>query len=669
MKVISQFFREGWERVPARERVFRFVSRPLQDLHELVDRPDDHLPPPSEVHLRGSAEESILAYPVLEGAWSAELVQALRVYVREEAAFASDVALGSSGDRSRLPVFRDAFARELDRCLDSCTYSSQGRALSAVFWLYLSHHTARELGQVPRMVLEWDRKLGRSHGDRIKYQVYSRLSALMGDGNLEVNRRIASQFGHRGGEFLSRIVLQMRENVLIFSEEYLDPDLLRLGSYLGGALGLDPGPFMDRLIRTRDFASGLAQKDGVVRQAIRAAYRDDADNLDIHRLFWDSRFAEIVFQHARYSPRRYLDSEGMKIYRELSSRLRFFELLHLLRRRIVKVRERSDGQLQAKIGGRYVLLSRDTSTLDYSKPGVMENLVYRHGLMYDIKEFTSTLEKLRRQGMQKEKTAIKHMFLFHELLYQIQMEQHLRLEKFLGDGAFYTGVSPQGLLRAAVEIQTLYADLRRRGFVFDQGIRLAVNYAYYNLLPIRGGSGSPGEYSLEFHGPGLVELNRLTTGKTQSEVREFKEHLITHGYDPGAVHKFFAPMERYPRSQGLGAGEFGAFLDRYGTLVNEGIVASRALVERLSEDMGRNPEIVEMEIRERAFVGYVEGGRFYGMREMGVAKLKGLDPQRLYEIESLEGSAVEGARAARAASLLEALDRAFRKNQAQERVG
>jgi len=658
VKTISQFFREDLERIPPLERALRFVDRPLQELHDLFHDPDDHIAVPVEVYRQGPSQESVPAYPILDGPWSVALVRAVRHYVREEAQAAVLAHRGEKADRRQVAQRRDALARELDRCLDSCTCSSQGRFYSSIFWLYLSLHTARELCRVPRMVHELDRGLGQEGGDRIKYQVFGRLSALLAEGNMQVNQRIVGELGRAQGEFLSRLVLDMRDNVLIFTEEYIDPDLNQLSSYLAGALGLKAGPFLERLRRTRDFAFHLAGKDGVIQQAIYSFYRHSPEEMDRNKLFFDDRLAELVFRHPKYSRRRYLDREGQKVFRELSARLRAFELLHLLRRRCLLVRERSDGQLQVKSGGRYVRLARDTVTLDFSKPGVMENLVYRHGLMYDITDFTTTLEKLRRSGLRREKTATRHMFLFHELLFELQQAHNLNLEKFLGDGAFYTGISPAHLLAAAVEIQNLYIDLRRRGFVFDRGIRIALNYAHYNLLPVRAASKGPTQYMMEFHGPGLVELSRLTTGKARVELREIKERLIAYGYNASQVHRFFAPMETNPGEDRSGE-EFGAWLDQYGTLINEGIVTSRPFVERLSEELGRDPEVLRMEIRSRKFVGFVRDSRFYGVRELGMARLKGLDPQRVYEVESVEGSVLENGTPMKVRRYLDAVDQGY----------
>src|SRR5207253_3842332 len=123
---------------------------------------------------------------------------------------------------------------------------------------------------------------------------------------------------------------------------------------------------------------------------------------------------------------------------------------------------------------------------------------------------------IRRGGRREEVASYRQMLVFQRKLESIAERYLLQFEKFLGDGAFYTTRRALRLLRAAVEIQRFYADMRRKGFAFNKGLRIALNFGYYRLLPMKGTAA--GERITEFYGPGIVELSRLTTGKANKEI-------------------------------------------------------------------------------------------------------------------------------------------------------
>src|SRR5436853_7397554 len=184
---------------------------------------------------------------------------------------------------------------------------------------------------------------------------------------------------------------------------------------------------------------------------------------------------------------------------------------------------------------------RATRPMDFGKPGVVDPMVHRFGLIYDISSFSETLGNIRRGGRKEEINSYRQMLVFQKKLESIAQRHLLQFEKYLGDGAFYTTRRALRLVRAAVEIQRCYADVRRKGFAFNKGVRIALNFGYYRLLPMKG---SGNERITEFYGPGIVELSRLTTGKANKEIDEFAAFLVAHGYDQKKVQGFFAPLAR-----------------------------------------------------------------------------------------------------------------------------
>src|SRR5260370_554293 len=174
--------------------------------------------------------------------------------------------------------------------------------------------------------------------------------------------------------------------------------------------------------------------------------------------------------------------------------------------------------------------------MDFGRPGVVDPMVHRFGLIYDISNFTETLGNIRRGGRKEEISSYRQMLLFQRKLDSIAGRHLLQFEKFLGDGAFYTTRRVLRLIRAPVEIQRWSSDVRRKGFAFNRGVRIPLNLGFSRLLPMKA---IGNERITEFYGPGIVEFSRLTTGKATKEIEEFASFLLTHGYNPGKVQTFF----------------------------------------------------------------------------------------------------------------------------------
>jgi hypothetical protein len=333
-----------------------------------------------------------------------------------------------------------------------------------------------------------------------------------------------------------------------------------------------------------------------------------------------------------------LDSVGLNkshaaLLRELGLTLKRFELLAALRRRIIVLSQHGDHLVLTEPASRRSI-APTTRPYDFTAPGVVDNSVRRFGLVYDLTNFTATLEDVRKKGRLAEEKALQFMYVFQNRLEEIRHDHRLIFEKFLGDGAFYSARRALRTLAAACRIQQAYDRLRRSGFPFDQGIRIALNYGVYRLLPMLGSDREIRRF--EFFGHGIVELARLTTGKSTREVAEIAEFLIRSGYDTAEVDSFLAPLARARgASRASDERRYTASLDEHGELINEGIVLTWEFVEQL-----------EAEIEGRSFEQLTEhdtswllmpldpsrpGSWLVGLRALGVARLKGLDPIGLAE--------------------------------------
>src|SRR5215470_9955108 len=90
----------------------------------------------------------------------------------------------------------------------------------------------------------------------------------------------------------------------------------------------------------------------------------------------------------------------------------------------------------------------------------------------------------------------------------------------------------------------------------------------------------------------MVELSRLVTGRATQGVDEVRTMLISQRYPEPTVHRFFAPLAE-TNLDGVDKREetrrFYAYINRNGTLLNNGLVATGAYVARLDHELGPVP--------------------------------------------------------------------------------
>jgi hypothetical protein len=416
----------------------------------------------------------------------------------------------------------------------------------------------------------------------------------------------------------------LQDDVLILTEEFIGPDLRELRSFVSGYLRRDFQAFRETFERLRTTASELVQKERTFRAALPLFGAGQEVTL---ALLLDPRFENFLFDHP--AAQNAVSREEREQFQLVARRVREFAVLNQLRRGILWMTSLPDGQVVSADRRTATSWSRSTRPMDFGRPGVVDPMVHRFGMIFDISKFAETLGNIRRAGGKEELRSYRQMLLFQRKLDTIAGRHLLQFEKFLGDGAFYTTRRAVRLVRAAVEIQRFYSEMKRKGFAFNRGLRIAINYGYYRLLPMK--TSDAHEQITEFYGPGIVELSRLTTGKANKEIEDLAEFLVAHGYDEHKVQQFFAPLARgvdvVDRTQS--AREFYAYIDGNGHLVNEGLVASMSLVQELSNELGSEAQPL-FRVRSSfgsyiAFAPSVPGVELLGVRLLGMVALKGLD--------------------------------------------
>jgi hypothetical protein len=425
----------------------------------------------------------------------------------------------------------------------------------------------------------------------------------------------------------------LSENVLILTDEFIGPDLRELRSFLAGYLHRDFNAFRDGFEKLKTLASDLLRRDRVFRNAVEL-YGIPTDSGVTVAMMLNRRFQRFLLEHP--SADAILNRDEREQFAAISRRLVEFAILHQLRRAVTWLSLTPQGDF-VSTDKRGVIYSRTTRPVDFSRPGVIDPVVHRFGLMYDIASFSETLGSLARSGRKGELNSYRQMVIFQRKVEVIADRHRLQFEKFLGDGAFYTTRRALRLVRSAVELQRFYADTKQKGFAFDKGMRVALNFGYYRLLPMRPATMAH-ERVMEFYGPGIVELSRLTTGKATKEIEEIQGFLVSHGYDVHKVQEFFAPLARGVDliDHRMHQREFYAYVNASGHLVNEGIVASLALLQELSNELaGEEHALYRLQApwgRYFGFTSTIEGVEFIGLRFLGMVTLKGLSPVEVGEI-------------------------------------
>ncbi|HEY0593908.1 MAG TPA: hypothetical protein VGF40_19205 [Thermoanaerobaculia bacterium] len=607
------------------------LGRTLEDLFE---SPDLFLPKPYKIFFADEARPAILGFPVSDANVLRELEARLERWVGDEIAFNLDRGY----QRDKVQSTFTSYVQHAIKLAENAMLSNLLADYHAVFWLAHSIQLSRHFSMIPRKVTALDPQLGRTQGEAIKYRIYAKWSAEMREQMSELARRTAGILDgeeERGLHFFRLL----QENLLILTEEFISPDLRELRSFVIGYLHRDFQTFRDMTERLFSIVAELQRRDAIFRHALVLFGTNPAERVPLG-IILDKRFQTFLFGHPSVEPAFSRDEREQ--LQSVARRVCEFAVLHQLRRAIVWMSVSDEGEVRPadRRGETY---SRSTRPLDFGRSGVVDPMVHRFGLVYDISSFSEILGNLARAGRAQEITSYRQMLLFQRKLESITERHRLNFEKFLGDGALYTTRRALHLVRASVEIQRFYGEMKRKGFAFNRGMRIAINYGYYRLLPMKPRLDSP-ERTMEFYGPGVVELSRLTTGKATQEIEEFQTFLVAHGYEEKRVRQFFAPLAHdvdVIDHQQHGR-EFFAYINANGHLINEGIVASMSVVQELSSELDvAHHALFRLTAPFGVYLGFSEGPELIGLRLLGTVSLKGLSNVEVAEIVSFAPDAVE----------------------------
>lgn len=621
---------------------FNFLRPEPEEVLTLLPDADRIFPAPQQIFLEDESATPLVGFPVLTD-HVGDLREALAHYLDQEVRLHVAEARRRPHDAREHRAAWEAYSGALRRMTENTATSSYGRDFPSIFWLFHSFAVARLMKELPRRALEVDLQLGRERGDELKYRIFHRYFDRILQLTYDEVQSVARETDEPEEHLFPALLRTMGDNVLILTEDHVGRDLAELGSYLNGCLGLDPRDFRQRLAELRSWNAAQLESDQRLRTAAATLLgwrRSDGPDRLLRRPGW----ARLLSREPGYAPARLLPPELVDVWEKLLLHLKEFELILGLRRRVIPVHREGeqlvcrDPGLSWSGGGHGDLqLSGATRPLDFAAPWVVDPLVHRFGLIYDMTSFSEIVSELRHLGRDVQERSFRQIFRFQRRVNQLARQHRLKLEKYLGDGALYSGRHPRRLLAVAVQLQRYYARVVEAGFPFDRGVRLALNYGAYRLLPIQGEeAGDSGRY--EFLGHGIVELSRLVTGKATRDIDEIKTLLLSRGYPPNAVDRFFAPMVQ--RNVDLTDRQaetrtFYAYINRNGNLINEGIVATGDFVEQLDEDGGAERfRRGRLDSRSYLVVEIAEDGveLTVGLTKLGLASFKGLGQLAVYEV-------------------------------------
>jgi len=621
---------------------FAFLDPYGKEFRRLMGDLEPLLPAPYPIFLEDERASPFHGFPVLLSPGLAALREGLTAYLDAEEEAQVAAILRQPFSRTDYGRAWERYRSLLVRAVENSALASYGRHFAAVFWLVHSLDVARRLRESPKRLLRFDAELGRRHGDVMKYRVFEKYRENVLGTVHESLRKLTLDKEEVEEEALPQLLKQMFDNILIFTEEHVSLDLVELTSFLNGHLRVDGRDLRKRfdlliswheeeLARDRNLSALLEYVLGVEpRHAAR-------------RLLNRAGYVRYLSTRKGYNPNRLLSLEEVELWERLLVRIKIFEVFSALRQTVLPVRWEEDrlvfragGLDRTWVGQRLIHLSSATRPLDFLTPGVIDPRVHRYGLIYDISDFSTVVSMLRRAGSQSQEDAFRLMFRFQRRINDLAASHRLQLEKYLGDGAFFTSREPLRTLLCGIYLQRIYRRAVAEGLPFDRGMRIGLNFGHYRLIPIRNRDGEGEHY--EFFGHGVVELTRLTSGKSRQEVEEMRSVLISYGYPQSTVERFFEPLSGRNLDvidKDEEARPSYAYINRNGSLINEGIVATEEFMAQLSATIAL-PRLYEGRQGSRTYLVLAldeEEGRVYvGLRKLGVANLKGLEELPLYEV-------------------------------------
>ena len=132
--------------------------------------------------------------------------------------------------------------------------------------------------EVPKRILRRDSEIGRRHGDAIKYRILDRFLDRVLSATYDLVPRLAGATEEVEEELFPRLLSHLRDNVLLFTEDYIGRDLGELSSYFAGSLRIDGRDLRRRLEELARWHFEQLATDAGLRAAVTHLLKADPRN-------------------------------------------------------------------------------------------------------------------------------------------------------------------------------------------------------------------------------------------------------------------------------------------------------------------------------------------------------------------------------------------------------
>ncbi|HSG39200.1 MAG TPA: hypothetical protein VLE27_06145, partial [Thermoanaerobaculia bacterium] len=312
---------------------FNFLRTDSEEVRLLMPDLKRVLPMPRPIFLEDESATPLQGFPVLISPGARNLRDALRELIEADEALQVAGLRRESTDPKVLTQAWDRYVALLSRAVENATISSYGRQYPAVFWLQHSLDLARLLKDVPKRILRRDSEVGRRHGDAIKYRILDRFLDRVLSTTYDLVQHVAGATEEIEEELFPRLLNRMRDNVLLFTEDYIGRDLAELSSYFNGSLRIDSRDIRQRLEELSRWHAQQLVTDPGLRAAVQHLLKADPRTGGRDLLIRPGYVAYLATLKD-YDPARLLTPPLVLVWENLLLKLKEFELVHALRRLI-----------------------------------------------------------------------------------------------------------------------------------------------------------------------------------------------------------------------------------------------------------------------------------------------------------------------------------------------
>src|SRR5436190_8464177 len=270
---------------------FFVPSEAARVIDEIFPRAEWLLPEPYRIFPADETQPPTLGFPGMESPVMRELDARLDRWLADETAWHIS---REQTHKEKMQASFSAYMNALMKTVENALLSNLLNDYHAIFWFAHSADVAKHFAALPRRIGQLDANTGRTQGDALKYRIYAKWASDVRDQMTQLAARVAPTLDgeeQRGLQFFRLL----QDDVLIFTEEFVGPDLRELRSFINGYLRRDFQAFRDTFEKLRLNATDLISKDKTFRNAL-PLFLVSPDQSVVVALLLASRYPTVLFE-------------------------------------------------------------------------------------------------------------------------------------------------------------------------------------------------------------------------------------------------------------------------------------------------------------------------------------------------------------------------------------